>query len=160
MQAGAKEQHEAASVTKVRAILEAKGRRVVTIRPDATISTAVHRLALERVGALVVSEDGSTISGILSERDIVRALAQEGGEIMGTDRRVADFMTKAVTACSPEDNVKTIMAEMTRRRFRHVPVLENGCLTGIISIGDVVKSRLEEMELETLVLRDAYIATH
>lgn len=145
---------------KVRDILEAKGRRVITIRPDATVSTAVHRLALERVGALVVSEDGSTVQGIVSERDIVKALAQEGAAIMGTDRHVAELMTTGVTTCSPEDSVKAIMAEMTRRRFRHLPVIENGRLAGIVSIGDVVKSRLEEMELETSVLREAYIAAH
>lgn len=145
---------------QVRDILAQKGRRVVTIRPDATIATAVHRLALERVGALVASEDGNTIAGIISERDVVRGLAEEGGSVMGTDRRVADLMTRAVVTCAPEDKVKTVMAEMTRRRFRHVPVVEGGRLAGIVSIGDVVKSRLEEMEQETLVLRDAYIAAH
>jgi CBS domain-containing protein len=145
---------------QVRDILAAKGRRVITIRPDATVATAVHRLALERVGALVVSEDDATIAGILSERDVVRALAEEGPDIMGTGRRVAELMTRHVTTCAPEDKVKAVMAEMTRRRFRHVPVVENGRLAGLVSIGDVVKSRLEEMELETLVLRDAYIAAH
>ena len=145
---------------QVRDIMAAKGRRVITIRPDATIATAVHRLALERVGALVVSEDDLTIAGILSERDIVRALAEEGADIMGTGRRVAELMTRHVTTCAPEDKVKAVMAEMTRRRFRHVPVMENGRLAGLVSIGDVVKSRLEEMELETGVLRDAYIAAH
>jgi CBS domain-containing protein len=145
---------------KVREILEAKGRRVVTIRPDATIATAVHRLALERIGALVVSEDGRSVAGILSERDIVRALAQEGAEIMGTSQRVADVMTTGVATCSMEDNIKAVMAEMTRRRFRHLPVIEDGRLAGIVSIGDVVKSRLGEMELETVMLREAYIAAH
>jgi CBS domain-containing protein len=145
---------------KVREILETKGRRVVTIRPDATIATAVHRLALERIGALVVSEDGTSVAGILSERDIVRALAQEGGEIMGPSQRVADFMTTGVATCTMEDNVKAVMAEMTRRRFRHLPVIEDGRLAGIVSIGDVVKSRLGEMELETVMLREAYIAAH
>ena len=145
---------------KVRDILEVKGRRVITIRPDATISTAVHRLALERVGALVVSEDGSRIAGILSERDVVRALARDEAAIMGPDHRVADLMTVGVRTCGPDDTVKAVMAEMTRSRIRHLPVVDNGRLTGLISIGDVVKSRLEEMELETLILRDAYIATH
>jgi CBS domain-containing protein len=145
---------------KVREILEHKGRRVVTIRPDATISTAVHRLALERIGALVVSEDGGVIAGILSERDIVRALVEDGGAIMGPDRRVADLMTTGVRTCGPDDNVKNVMADMTRHRFRHMPVVENGRLAGLVSIGDVVKSRLEEMELETVVLREAYIAAH
>ena len=145
---------------KVREILEHKGRRVVTIRPDATISTAVHRLALERIGALVVSEDGGSIAGILSERDIVRALVEDGGAIMGLDRRVADLMTTGVRTCGPDDNVKSVMGDMTRHRFRHMPVVEDGRLAGLVSIGDVVKSRLEEMELETVVLREAYIAAH
>jgi CBS domain-containing protein len=145
---------------KVREILEHKGRRVVTIRPDATVSTAVHRLALERIGALVVSEDGGSIAGILSERDIVRALVEDGGAIMGPDRRVADLMTTGVRTCGPDDSVKGVMADMTRHRFRHMPVVEDGRLAGLVSIGDVVKSRLEEMELETVVLREAYIAAH
>lgn len=145
---------------QVREILAHKGQRVVTIRPDATVATAVHRLALERVGALVVSEDGSTIAGIISERDIVRALAEEGEGIMAVDRRVSELMTRNVTTCRPDDQVKAVMAEMTRRRIRHLPVVEGNRMIGIVSIGDVVKSRLEEMELETLVLRDAYIAAH
>ncbi len=145
---------------QVRDILAAKGRRVVTVRPDATVANAVHRLALERVGALVVSEDDQTIAGIFSERDVVRALAEEGPDILGTGRRVAELMTRHVRTCAPEDKVKAVMAEMTRRRVRHLPVVEDGRLAGLVSIGDVVKSRLEEMELETLVLRDAYIAAH
>jgi CBS domain-containing protein len=145
---------------KVREILDAKGRRVVTIRPDATVATAVHRLALERIGALVVSEDGRRVAGILSERDVVAALAGEGAELLATSRRVADVMTRNVVTCTPDDTVKHVMREMTRRRFRHLPVLEGGQLAGIVSIGDVVKSRLEEVELEATVLRDAYIAAH
>lgn len=145
---------------QVRDILAAKDRRVITIRPDATIATAVHRLALERVGALIASEDDLTIAGILSERDIVRGLAETGADIMATGRRVAELMTRHVATCAPDDKVKAVMAEMTRRRVRHVPVVEGGRLAGLVSIGDVVKSRLEEMELETGVLRDAYLAGH
>lgn len=145
---------------KVRGILDAKGRDVVTIRPDATVATAVHRLALERVGALVVSEDGVRIAGILSERDIVGALAGEGADLLSTGRRVADLMTRHVVTCGPDDTVKQLMAEMTRRRIRHLPVVEGGRIAGIVSIGDVVKSRLEEVEMEATVLRDAYIAAH
>jgi CBS domain-containing protein len=145
---------------KVREILDAKGRRVVTIRPDATIATAVHRLALERIGALVASEDGRRVAGILSERDIVAALAGEGADLLSAGRRVADLMTRNVVTCAPDDTVKHVMREMTRRRFRHMPVVEGGQLAGIVSIGDVVKSRLEEVELEATVLRDAYIAAH
>lgn len=145
---------------KVRGILDAKGRDVVTIRPDATVATAVHRLALERVGALVVSEDGVRIAGILSERDIVGALAGEGADLLSTGRRVADLMTRHVVTCGPDDTVKQLMAEMTRRRIRHLPVVEGGRIAGIVSIGDVVKSRLGEVEMEATVLRDAYIAAH
>jgi CBS domain-containing protein len=79
---------------------------------------------------------------------------------MGTSQRVADVMTTGVATCSMDDNIKAVMAEMTRRRFRHLPVIENGRLAGIVSIGDVVKSRLGEMELETVMLREAYIAAH
>lgn len=145
---------------KVREVLAHKGDRVVTIRPDATVSTAVHRLALERIGALVASDDGATIAGILSERDIMRALAEDGAAILAPDRRVRDLMTTGVRTCRPDDLVKAVMAEMTRHRFRHIPVVEGGRLVGLVSIGDVVKSRLDEMELETVVLREAYIAGH
>jgi CBS domain-containing protein len=145
---------------KVQEILAHKGNKVVTIRPDATVATAVHRLALERIGALVVSEDGTAIAGVLSERDIVLALADEGAAVLAPDRRVRDLMTKGVRTCRPADAVKAVMAEMTRHRFRHMPVVEGGRLAGLVSIGDVVKSRLDEMELETVVLREAYIAGH
>ena len=145
---------------KVQEILAHKGGKVVTIRPDATISTAVHRLALERIGALVVSEDGISIAGILSERDLILALAEEGAGILAPDRRVRDLMTKGVRTCRPDDLVKSVMAEMTRHRFRHMPVVEDGRLIGVVSIGDVVRTRLDEMELETVVLREAYIAGH
>jgi CBS domain-containing protein len=145
---------------KVQEILAHKGGKVVTIRPDATISTAVHRLALERIGALVVSEDGISIAGILSERDLIVALAEEGAGILAPDRRVRDLMTKGVRTCRPDDLIKSVMAEMTRHRFRHMPVVEDGRLAGVVSIGDVVRTRLDEMELETVVLREAYIAGH
>ena len=145
---------------KVREILEAKGQSVVTIRSDATLSTAVHRLALERIGALVVSDDGVRVAGILSERDVVAGLARDGADLLAAGRRVADLMTRNVVTCGPDDTVKWLMAEMTRRRVRHLPVVEGGRLVGIVSIGDVVKSRLGEVELEATVLREAYIAAH
>ena len=145
---------------KVQEILAHKGNKVVTIRPDATVSTAVHRLALERIGALVVSEDGRSIQGVLSERDIIKALAEDGAAILAPDRRVRDLMSRGVRTCRPDDTVKAVMAEMTRHRFRHMPVVEGGRLAGLVSIGDVVKTRLDEMELETVVLREAYIAGH
>jgi CBS domain-containing protein len=145
---------------KVRAILDTKGRRVITIRPEASVSTAVHRLVLERIGALVVSEDGHKALGIISERDIVRALAESGSDLITSGRHVTELMEHNVITCTPEDSIKQVMAEMTRRRVRHLPVIEGGGLAGIVSIGDVVKSRLEEVELEADVLREAYIASH
>lgn len=143
---------------KAREILDRKGRRVVTIRADATIETAIHRLALERIGALVVSEDGEAIEGIVSERDLVQALAAEGASILGPGRTVAEIMSRAVRTCRPDDSVKHLMDTMTRYRVRHLPVVEDGRMIGLVSIGDVVKSRLEEMELETNVLRDVVLA--
>ena len=145
---------------KVRTILDTKGRHVVTIRPDASVSTAVHRLVLERIGALVVSEDGHKVAGIISERDIIQSLAKSGQDLLTSGRRVAELMEHNVITCTPDDTVQQVMAEMTRRRVRHLPVMEGGGLVGIISIGDVVKSRLEEVELEANVLREAYLVSH
>ena len=137
-------------------ILRAKGASVVTIRPDATVGNLVLGLREERIGAMVVSEDDRTVLGIISERDVVHGLAERGPRIL--EARVAELMTRQVVSCTPYDTVKHAMAEMTKRRIRHLPVLRDGVLCGIISIGDVVKNRLEEMETETNVLREAYIA--
>lgn len=141
---------------KVDTILKAKGRRVVTVRPETPLTTAIQRLKMERIGALVVSVDGETVLGILSERDIVAGLAEEGTELLG--RTVGERMAREVTTCSPEDSIRQVMAKMTQGRFRHLPVLDHGRLCGIISIGDVVKNRLEEIEMEATVLRDVYLA--
>jgi CBS domain-containing protein len=136
-------------------ILRSKGANVVTIRPDATVRQLVDGLREERIGAMVVSEDGRTVLGIVSERDVVRGLAERGPRIL--EVAVAELMTRQVFSCTPQDTVKHVMAEMTKRRIRHLPVLAEGALSGIVSIGDVVKNRLEEMETETNVLREAYI---
>jgi CBS domain-containing protein len=136
-------------------ILRAKGANVITIRPDASVGRLVDGLREERIGAMIVSEDGRTVLGIISERDVVRGLAERGSRIL--DASVAELMTRQVFSCTPQDTVKHVMAEMTKRRIRHVPVLAEGVLCGIVSIGDVVKNRLEEMETETNVLREAYI---
>jgi CBS domain-containing protein len=136
-------------------ILRAKGAAVATIRPDATVRDLVHGLREERIGAMVVTEDGRSVLGIISERDVVRGLAELGPKIL--DAPVADRMTQNVVSCRPGDGVKQVMAVMTQRRVRHLPVLCDGVLCGIISIGDVVKNRLDEMEMETNVLREAYI---
>jgi CBS domain-containing protein len=142
---------------KVREILDAKGRGVVTVRPEATVTTALDRLVRDRIGALVVSEDGHHVAGVLSERDLVRALAAEGAALVAGGRRVAELMTREVATCAPEDDVGRVMAEMTRRRVRHLPVVEGGGLAGIVSIGDVVKSRLGEAEEEAATLRDTHL---
>ena len=143
---------------KVSDILGSKGNAVATIRPEAKISTVVRRLKLEGVGAMVVSEDSVQVVGIISERDIVRGLVEDGADLL--EKRVLDLMTSPVKTCTLDANIKEIMAVMTRSRIRHLPVVEDSRLVGIISIGDVVKNRLEEVELEADVLRDAYIASH
>ena len=137
---------------KVRNIIGDKGREVATIRSESTISTATNLLKLKGIGALVVSEDGSQVAGIISERDIVRGLVDHGHELL--DMRVSELMTRTVKTCALDADVTEIMGEMTRSRVRHLPVLEKGALVGIISIGDVVKNRLGELETETNVLRD------
>jgi CBS domain-containing protein len=139
----------------VKAILSRKGRDVVTIDPAAAIATAVRKLAERRIGAVVVISDGRVV-GILSERDIVRALAERGAAVLS--ERVDAVMTRNVITCREADTVAQIMEQMTTGKFRHVPVVEDGRLVGIVSIGDVVKSRLEEIEYESQALRE-YIAT-
>lgn len=132
-------------------ILAAKGTTVHTIHPDALVSGLVAMLAEHGVGAFVVSEDGRTIAGIVSERDVIRALGSGGA---GLELPVSAIMTTDVTCCTPDDSVDELAAAMTEQRIRHVPVLdENDQLAGIVSIGDVVKSRLGELtdEREALV---------
>ncbi|HUK60925.1 MAG TPA: CBS domain-containing protein [Stellaceae bacterium] len=135
----------------VETILQAKGRAVVTIEPDASIADAVDLMRRKRIGAVVVSDDGERVGGILSERDIIHALADEGARTL--ELKVAALMTRHVYSCRPDDTVADIMAEMTTRRIRHLPVVENGRLSGIVSIGDVVKNRLDEVESEASSLR-------
>lgn len=131
-------------------ILTAKGGAVVTIRPDDTVGQLVALLAEHRIGAVVVSGDGSTIDGIVSERDVVRALAND---TVITEHAVATIMTSTVF-CAPTDaTVEDLMVLMTERRVRHIPVTDSdGALTGIVSIGDVVKARLGELEGERAAL--------
>lgn len=139
----------------VKSILKSKGTAVETIRPDATLGAAIDALALKRIGVLVVSEDGETIRGIISERDIVTGLAKHGACLL--DLPVASMMTQTVKTCSPSDMITDVMEIMTNRRIRHVPVMNNEKLCGIVSIGDAVKHRLWELETEASHLRD-YIA--
>ena len=135
----------------VHTILRNKGKSVVTIHPDATVERAVAVLRLRGIGALVVSDDGENVVGILSERDVVEALGRIGNELLGFS--VAEVMTSPVVTCEPEDSIAELMAEMTNRRIRHFPVIEDGRLIGIVSIGDLVKSRLDEIEYEASSLR-------
>lgn len=141
---------------RVSGILATKGATVATIAPRATVAEATDELRLHGIGALVVSPDGRTIEGILSERDVVRALAERGDRILREP--VADLMTATVWTCAPEDSVEDLMRTMTDRRTRHLPVVFEGELAGIVSIGDIVKCRLTELEDETRQLHD-YIAT-
>lgn len=135
----------------VETILRNKGDWVATIRPDATVVDAVDMLRRERIGAIVVSEDGKSVDGILSERDIVIALAEQGADLLS--RTIDGIMTRDVITCEPSDTVGELMAEMTNRRIRHFPVVADGGLCGIVSIGDLVKSRLDEVEFEAKSLR-------
>lgn len=137
---------------RVSTIIQSKGTIVYTIAPDATVADAVARLRDLRIGALVVSGGGGAIDGIVSERDIVHGLAEDGTGLL--DRKVADLMTVEVVTCAPEDTGRGVLGYMTERRIRHVPVVEDGRLTGMVSIGDVVKSRLDEIMREAEALRD------
>lgn len=140
----------------VRDILSVKGRNVITIEPGTPLAVAAKTLTENRIGAVVVTGAGNRIVGILSERDIVQALAARGAKAL--DAPASEFMTRKVATCGGADTISSIMERMTEGKFRHVPVVEQGQLAGIISIGDVVKHRLMEMEQEQAALRD-YIQT-
>jgi CBS domain-containing protein len=140
----------------VQAILSQKGRDVVTIAPTAQLSEAVKILAARRIGAVIVTGADTRVAGILSERDIVRSLGERGPAAL--DENVAAVMTRKVTTCSEADTISVIMERMTEGKFRHMPVVDQGRLVGVISIGDVVKFRVEEIERESNALRE-YIAT-
>ena len=127
-------------------ILQRKGRDVSTIPPDATVRAAAEALAEANVGALVVSPDGAALAGIVSERDIVRRLAADGPPLL--DQPVSTIMQAEVRTCSCSDTVDQLMELMTQHRIRHLPVVEEDALAGIISIGDVVKTRVDELVTE------------
>ena len=141
----------------VTGILDRKksGRDVATTRPEVTIKTVCDRLRLDDIGALVVVDGDHRIVGLVSERQIVRAVSEHGA--YAPELRVREIMTEHVVTCTPDDDVAHLMDLMTRHRARHLPVIEEGRLAGIVSIGDVVKYRLDELRLEARVLRDAYI---
>lgn len=139
----------------VRAILDEKGRKVLTIRPDATLQDAARMLQENRIGALVVLGLNEQIKGILSERDIVNAVAKHGADALA--RTVSTVMTSNVHRCSEDATVDQVMTLMSEKRCRHIPVETNGKLAGMISIGDAVKSRIREIEFEASEIK-AYIA--
>jgi len=140
----------------VKSILSAKGRDVMTIAPTATLAEATNILADRKIGALVVTGAGGRITGIISERDIVRAFARYGASALQLP--LSEVMTRKVVTCTPTDTVAMLMERMTAGKFRHLPVMDDGNLVGIISIGDVVKYRLTELEFEQGAMRD-YIQT-
>ena len=134
-------------------ILATKGPEVVTVPSSTTVAEATAKLTQFRIGAVIVSDDdGATATGILSERDIVRALADEGAAAL--DRRVAEVMTVEVHTCEPTATLEDLMEAMTARRIRHIPVVADGRLVGVVSIGDVVKHRLGELATEAQTLHE------
>jgi len=136
----------------VKAILSAKGGDVISIDPTATLDTAVKTLAEHKIGALLVLGTDRRVIGILSERDIVRALAERGAGVLSEP--LAQVMTRKVVTCSESDSVGVLMERMTTGKFRHLPVIEDEQVIGVVSIGDVVKHRLQEIEQESAALRD------
>jgi CBS domain-containing protein len=136
----------------VETILKSKGSSVITVAPTETVAHALSVLDAHHIGAVVVSADRARVVGILSERDIVRELARRGSALL--DATVSEIMTRDVYVCEPDDTVAELMSQMTERRIRHLPVVVEGRLTGIVSIGDVVKNRLDEVESEKDALRE------
>jgi CBS domain-containing protein len=140
----------------VKAILDQKGHDVFTLGPDEKLSAAIRILAEHRIGALVITNGDRKIIGILSERDIVRVIGKEGASAL--DHAVRNVMTSKVNICNESHSINAVMEIMTRGRFRHLPVEKNGQLDGIVSIGDVVKRRIEDVEREAAEIKQ-YIAT-
>lgn len=127
-------------------VIRRKGDEVVTLRSDATVQRLLEVLKEHHIGAVVVSDDGSTVSGIVSERDVVRHLHTDGVAVL--EQTVAVIMTREVHTCAPDDDIEDLAQVMTDRRFRHIPVVSDGALVAIVSIGDVVKGRIDELKTE------------
>lgn len=138
-------------------ILKVKGSDVVSTGPGETVAALARLLNLKRIGAVVVRDAEGNVIGMLSERDIIRGIAVQGERAL--EMEVRDLMTHEVVTCKTTDTVSEVMKVMTERRFRHLPVVDDGKLLGLISIGDVVKNRLDETEIEARVLRDYVIAS-
>jgi CBS domain-containing protein len=140
----------------VAGILKGKGRKVLSVLPDRTVFELVHLLHANRIGAVVVVDEQHHVLGIVSERDIVRILAERGAAAL--EETVADHMTRPVSTCSEHHSIDWVMEEMTQHRFRHVPVTEKERLVGIVSIGDVVKAKLDVAEAEAAQMRQYFAA--
>ena len=137
----------------VRNIIRGKPiQQILTVKSTDSVKSATEMLAKHRIGAVIVSDDGASVDGILSERDIVRALGTVGPSCL--DQRVGELMTLAVIGCHPEDSAISVMEQMTDGRFRHMPVIEANRMIGVISIGDVVKARITEIQAENMALTE------
>jgi CBS domain-containing protein len=137
-------------------LLRVKGTKVITVTPDTKVRGLLQVLADEKIGAVVVSADGASVDGIVSERDVVRAFAQRGAAVMSEP--VTEIYTAQVRTVAPETTLDDVMRLMTEHRMRHAPVVVDGALSGLVSIGDVVKNRIDELETERTALSD-YITT-
>ena len=140
----------------VKNVLQLKGHEIISVSPDNSLLEVAKTLRENKIGAVLVCEDAGRMCGVLSERDIIIAIAKHGSNILSG--KVSDFMTEGVYTCSPDDDMKKVMEQMTRRRVRHLPVVDEGNVVGMISIGDVVKQRMAETEAETEALK-SYITT-
>jgi CBS domain-containing protein len=140
----------------VAAILKLKGRNVVTIASEISLLDVARLLQEKRIGCIVIEGDDGKVAGIVSERDIVRAIGQSGAKVL--KEPVANYMTRAVVTAREADTIERLMSEMTAHHFRHMPIVERGRLVGIVSIGDVVKMRIAEAEMEAAAMRE-YITT-
>lgn len=137
---------------RVADIINRKGRDVVTVLPTVDVRSLLSELATHNIGAAVVSADGRSVAGIVSERDVVRAIADRGAAILSDE--VSSIMTAEVHTCTPDTHVRDLARAMTEGRFRHAPMLEDGALAGLVSIGDIVKRRIAELEVERDSLSD------
>jgi len=140
----------------VAAVLKAKGRAVAVASPDTTLIDIARKLAAKKIGALVIVDDANNVVGIISERDIVKAIAASGESVLRAP--VSSVMTKAVVTCDESVTLDELMSMMTKGRFRHTPVIEGGELVGVVSIGDVVKHHLAEVEMQVSAMQ-GYLAT-
>ncbi len=137
---------------RVKNILSSKGEHVAKVTSDDSINTTLLSLRTHNIGALVVSDDGDTVIGIISERDLVRAMVEHGAGLL--EMSVSELMTRKVETCTPDDDIEDVMDQMTHGRFRHMPVTVDDRLVGVVSIGDLVKHRMGELVDETKALRE------